>query len=182
MIGFSYNGTHSRTYSIIAKSVNRPMLPALRRREVFIPGRHGMFDFGENTFDKRIIDIEIKYIGSSLSNLRSSTRSISDWLSGYDGEQQLIFDDETDKYYLAKIYSDVGLQNLFLLGQATLQFECDPFAYSTTYRGITATVTASGDIVSVSSSGTFETLPIITLKNNGASAITTFTLSREVLI
>ena len=182
MIGFFYNGIHSKTFNIIAKTINRPLLPLLRKRELAIPGKHGVYSFENETFGKRMIEVELRYVGTNFDELRTRARSIASWLNGYDGNKNLIFDDETDKYYVAKIYSDVGLTNLFKLGETTIIFECEPFAYGTTVRGVTATVTASGSIVTVSSSGTFETPPIITLQNNGLSAITTFTLTREVLI
>lgn len=182
MIGFTYNSIHSSTYGIVAKTINRPILPSLRKQELVIPGKHGVYNFGDETFDKRIIDVEIKYIGTSFEELRTRAREIADWLNAYSGTKNLKFDDETDKYYIAKIYSSIGLQNLFKVGETTIQFECNPFAYSTTLRGVTATVTASGDIVTVSSSGTFNTPSIISLTNNGTSAITTFTLSRETLV
>ena len=130
MIGFSYNGIHSRTYDIVAKTINRPLLPLLRRRELTVPGRHGVYDFNDNTFDKRIIEVELRYVGTSFNELRTRARSISSWLNGYDGNKNLIFDDETDKYYVAKIYSDIRLTNLFTLGETTIIFECEPFAYA----------------------------------------------------
>ncbi|MDD5502475.1 MAG: phage tail family protein [Candidatus Thermoplasmatota archaeon] len=129
MIGFTYNSIHSRTYGIVAKSVNRPLLPALRPRELIIPGRHGVYDFGDNTFDKRIIEVDLKYVGTSFAELRTRARTIAAWLSGFTGMKNLIFDDEPTKYYIGKIYSTIGLQNLFTQGEATVQFECEPFAY-----------------------------------------------------
>lgn len=131
MIGFTYNGISSKTYGIVAKTVNRPILPTLRKREITIPGKHGTYDFDDNTFDKRIIEVELKYIGTSFDELRTRARSIASWLNAYDGSKKLIFDDETDKWYVAKIYSTVGLQNLFKIGQTKIQFECEPFAYAT---------------------------------------------------
>lgn len=130
MITFSYNGISSRTYNIVAKSVNRPILPILRRRELTIPGKHGVYDFGNNTFEKRIIEVEIKYIGTSFNELRTRARTIASWLSGFNGSKNLIFSDENDKYYVAKIYSEIGLANLFKIGESTIIFECEPFAYS----------------------------------------------------
>ncbi len=130
MITFTYNGISSRTYGIVAKSVNRPILPALRKREVAIPGKHGTYDFDDNTFEKRIIEVELRYIGTSFNDLRVRARAIASWLSGLGGERNLVFSDETDKYYVAKIYSEIGLANLFKIGQATILFECQPFAYA----------------------------------------------------
>lgn len=131
MIGFTYNGIHSRTYDIVAKTVNRPILPVLRKRELIIPGRHGTYDFNDNTFDKRIIEVELRYVGTNFNELRTRARTIASWLNAYDGSKNLIFDDETDKWYTAKIYSEIGLSNLFRLGEATIIFECEPFAYAT---------------------------------------------------
>lgn len=129
MIGFSYNGIHSRTYDIIAKTVSRPILPILRKRELIIPGRHGTYDFNDNTFEKRFIEIELRYVGTSFDELRTRARTIASWLNGYDGSKNLIFDDESNKWYTGKIYSEIGLSNLFRLGEATVTFECEPFAY-----------------------------------------------------
>jgi predicted phage tail component-like protein len=106
------------------------MLPVLRKRELVIPGKHGTYDFGDNTFEKRIIEVELKYIGTSFAELRTRARQIAYWLSGFSGTKNLVFSDETDKYYVGKIYSEIGLQNLFLIGEATVQFEVEPFAYA----------------------------------------------------
>ena len=131
MIGFTYNGIHSRTYDIVAKTVNRPILPVLRKRELAIPGRHGTYDFNDNVFNKRIVEVELRYVGTNFNELRTRARTIASWLNAYDGSKNLIFDDETDKWYTAKIYSEIGLSNLFRLGEATIIFECEPFAYAT---------------------------------------------------
>jgi predicted phage tail component-like protein len=132
MIYFIYNGISSRTYNIVAKSVNRPLLPVLRKRELVVPGRHGTYDFSDNTFEKRIIEMELRYIGTSFAELRTRARQVAYWLSGYGtASKTLIFSDETDKWYVGKVYSEIGLQNLFTLGECKVQFECEPFAYAT---------------------------------------------------
>ena len=130
MINFTYNSIKSTTYGIVAKTVNRPMLPILRKRELVIPGKHGAYSFGDETFDKRLIEVELKYVGTSFNELRTRARQIAYWLSGFSGTKNLVFSDEPDKWYVAKIYSEIGLQNFFKLGQATVQFECEPFAYA----------------------------------------------------
>ena len=128
MIGFEFNNTHSyNQFDIIFKSINRPILPALHKREMMIPGKHGAYDFGGNTYGNRIISVLVQYIGASLNDLRLHARDIAAWLS-QKSYMELIFDDEPDKYYLAKIYDPVGLENFFRLGKATIQFECQPFA------------------------------------------------------
>jgi len=129
MIGFTYNSLHSYDdYNIVAKSVNRPILPALRKRELIIPGRHGTYDFGGNTYDNRLVSVLLQYIGSTFFDLRSRARDIAAWLS-QTSYKELSFDDEPDKYYLAKVYDQVELETFLRSGKATINFECQPFAY-----------------------------------------------------
>lgn len=128
MITVEYNVLDSYAdFQIIAKSVNRPILPALRKREMVIPGKQGVYDFGLNTFDNRIISVALQYVGATFNDLRLRARDIAAWLS-QTSYKELIFSDEPDKYYLAKIYNAVDLENFFRLGKATIQFECQPFA------------------------------------------------------
>jgi len=127
MLGFVYGNKHSSDFSIIAKSVNRPILPALRKRELIVPGRHGTYDFGNNTYDNRSISVLLQYVGKSFNDLRIRARDIAAWLSSL-AYAALTFDDETDKYYLAKCYDALELETLFRSGAATVQFECQPFA------------------------------------------------------
>lgn len=129
MISFTYNSITSTTYGIVAKSANRPMLPLLRKRELIVPGRRGAYNF-DTTFEKRIIEVDLKYVGTSLTELRTRARTIASWLSGYNGAKNLVFSDESSKWYVAKIYSEVSLQNLFRLGECKVLFECEPFAYA----------------------------------------------------
>ena len=127
MIDFEYNGISSRTYGVISKSTSRPILPALRRKELTIPGKHGTYSFGSDVYDNRIVSVDIAYVGDTLNEFRLHARDIAVWLS-QTSYKELIFDDEPDKYYLAKIYNDIGLETLYTLGEATIQFECQPFA------------------------------------------------------
>jgi predicted phage tail component-like protein len=130
MIYFTYNDIESNDYDIVAKSIDRALLPRLRKREISIPGKHGTYDFGSNRYDNRIITVEIKFIGSTFNNLRLNARDIAEWLSS-ESYKELVFSDEPLKYYLAKIYNESALQNLLRLGSATLMFECQPHALST---------------------------------------------------
>lgn len=163
MNGFSFNGTHSSTYNIVAKSVNRPLLPPLRKREVTVFGKHGTYSFGDNTYDKRLITVAIKYVGSSLDDLRDTARDIAAWLAC--GEAHLIFDDEADLYYESKLYSEIGLANMRLIGEANLTFECQPFANAVTQT--TASYTITADVTaSLTTSGTFAVRPDINISGS----------------
>ena len=128
MITVEYNELNSYDdFQTICKTIDRTMLPAMRKREMAIPGKHGIYDFGLNTYDKRIIPVLIQYVGATFNDLRLRARDIAAWLS-QTSYKELIFSDEPDKYYLAKIYDPVGLETFFRLGKATIQFECQPHA------------------------------------------------------
>ena len=59
MIGFTFRNIHSSTFGIGVRSVDRSLIPELRRNEFTIPGRHGTLDFGLNTYEKRPIQVRI---------------------------------------------------------------------------------------------------------------------------
>jgi predicted phage tail component-like protein len=129
MYGFTFNSIDSSDYGVYMLSKNRALLPSMRKREIVIPGRHGTYDFSDNTYDNRLIEVEINYLGSDFNDMRLTARDIAAWLSQQD-YCKLQFDDESDKYYLAKIYDAIGLENIQINGKATLVFECQPHALS----------------------------------------------------
>ncbi len=178
-LGFSFNGIAASTYSIIAKSANRPLLPALRSRELVIPGKDGSYNFGGSKYENRFVEVDIKFIGTSYTELRSRIRSIASWLSSTGDYQELIFDDEPDKYYKAKLYSEVGLQNFFRVGEATLLFQCEPFAYAVTASSQTVNITQDDQEFIVNNAGTAETPMIITITNTGSTTVSGFSLIKR---
>lgn len=125
---FEYGDIHSSVYNLACKSVDTPILPALKARMVEIYGKHGVIDYGGNNYGTRKITRHIAYIGDSYTELRIRARDIAVWLTSTDWKQ-LRFDDEPDKYYLARIYDQIGLETFFELGEADITFECQPFAY-----------------------------------------------------
>lgn len=135
MIGFKFNNIESSTYNIICKSVNRPLLPPLRQKTIEILGRAGVYDYGNDTYDTRLITIHIFFARDTIANMRLRAREIAAWL-GQSQWSKLIFGDETDKYYAAKIYEQVDLKTLIATGETDITFECQPYAYSVTDTGI----------------------------------------------
>ena len=107
-IGFSLSGVHSDTYEIAFKSLDRSLLPPVRPRTVEVFGKSGVIDYGNNDYGVRQIKGRIAFFGESLSALRSNARNIAAWLQSNTWEK-LIFDDESDKYYLARIINGVSL-------------------------------------------------------------------------
>lgn len=184
MIGITFRNIHSSTFKIGVKSVNRSVLPSLRKNEFTIPGRHGTIDYGLNTYEKRNIPVKISVAESvTFEELRDTVRDIAKWLSG---KGLLIFDDEPDKAYQASVYEPVDADQLLecLPYEAfTVTFECQPFAESLEYRGVnTPHITTQTKEISLTVNGTAETGCIITIKNTGATIVSGISLRRKVAI
>ena len=167
--GFTLNGKHSSEFGLYLKTINRPLLPELRKREIFVPGRNGVYDFKGNTYENRLIEQQCTVIKNTMSDLRQQARLIAGWLKD---KGQIRYDDEPDKYYIGRAYSSVPLENIVGLGVFTLIFEVEPFAYSDTNM-IEVTRTNDSPIF-VFNSGNVEAPQEITITNLGTNTINGF--------
>jgi len=134
MIGaFIFNEIESSSFNLVCKSVKRPLLPSAKVRRVELPGISGVYDFDDEgtEFTMRPLTMKIQYIGTSYEELRSRARSIAAWLST-NTWAKLRIHDEDDKYYMAKVTSEIDLDSLWESGSADIEFDCQPFAYSVT--------------------------------------------------
>jgi predicted phage tail component-like protein len=126
--GCTFNNKHSDDLGLIMLSVNRQLLPANRDEYVYITQRDGAYLFPEGLED-RFIEIEFNYLVGSHQQIRSKAREIANWLYTT-SRSELTFDDEPDKYYMAKLANQVDLENLVRAGRFTLTFRCLPYAYA----------------------------------------------------
>lgn len=183
MIGFTFRNIHSSTFGIGVRSVDRSLIPELRKNEFVIPGRHGTLDFGLNTYEKRPIQVRIGLLkNADWQTLRAKARDVARWLSG---KGMLIFDDETDKAYDAAVYNYVGIEQIELLPAGLLEvtFECQPFAESLEYRQVNIpSITTKPYEVPVQVNGTSESCCIITIKNIGTTDVSGITIRRKAAI
>jgi len=130
MIGsFIFNETSSESFNLVSKSIKRPLLPAMKVRRVELVGASGVYDFSDNEYSPRSITMRVVYIGSDYTELRSKARQIAGWL-GVNEWCKLVINDESDKYYLAKVTDEIALQSVWEAGSADITFDCQPFAYS----------------------------------------------------
>lgn len=152
--GFTFNGVHSSTFGIVMRSKGRQVLPSTQDAYMQVPGRAGSYLFPQ-AYNDRIISVDCAIITDTLENLRSELRDIAAWLSVTDREA-LVFDDEPDKTYMAKLDNVVDLTQTLGLGEFSLEFRAEPFA-----QGIT--VAASNiEGVAIMRVGTASALPILT--------------------
>lgn len=146
MVGsFSFNNIESETFDLVCKSVKRPLLPSVKTSRVDMVGKSGVYDFDGCEYNIRTMTIKIQYIGTDYEELRTRARQIAAWLSTPNWVK-LVMNDEPDKYYLAKITSEIDLDSLWESGKADISFDCQPFAYSITEKTTSQAVTSSGTI------------------------------------
>ncbi|ABO51107.1 phage putative tail component [Desulforamulus reducens MI-1] len=153
MRGFSFKGRHCSEYGVIMRSKNRPILSGVNDSYLQIPGRHGTYLFGGELAD-RTIDLECAILAGSLPDLRSKFREISSWLYSPKREN-LVFDDELDKYYLAKLDGQIDVEQARATGKFDLKFRCEPLAYGGDIENLFI-----NDQVTVFNQGTYEALPL----------------------
>jgi len=124
---FTYGGVHSSTYGISCNRETHSLLPELRKYTTEVVGKDGEIDFKIGGYGPRAISLELYYKGD-YANLRASREQIIAWLSSNKGEsKQLAFDDQPDRYYLAKIYSAIDLINDPTSDSiGTIVFICNP--------------------------------------------------------
>jgi predicted phage tail component-like protein len=177
ILGFIFKTQDTENFGwLVVRSINRQLLPSQRSSEITVPGIHGTIDFNKGDLDNRVIEIEGHILADNLTQLRARCREIAKWLYT-ETHQPLIFKDEIDKKYLAKIYSAVNLQQIGTNAVFNVNFVCKPIAEAVIPVTIVGVISGSGiiEITLGANKGTFETRPTISLT-------TTSTINGEINI
>ena len=129
LIGFSFNNVHSSSVGLYVDTPERTIKPALRTNRYVVPGRSGTLDYGGDTYDE--IEITCKVAYRADANMRSQQRAVAEFLAA---SGPLVFDDEPDKAYTAKVVTAVSMEELVRTGTMEVTFLCQPYAESIDYR------------------------------------------------
>lgn len=170
--GFTFSGQHSSEFGIQISKITHVLKPEKRMFQTVIAGRDGTYDTSDGTYSNIVISIDCDYIGEDI---RTTARSLASWLST---SGELILDEEPDKIYQANIYSQIPIEELLVLNEFTLPFECFPFAMSLPIQK-DAAITAKGQEISLSVDGTAKTPCTIAIKNTGTTNITNLRLTHR---
>jgi predicted phage tail component-like protein len=132
MIGFTFNNAHSGAMGVVFKSTDRTLLPSKRVTQYTIPGKSGTYDI-EDGYENREITCELSFVGTNYhyEGVRTKARAVAGWLSG---EGLLVFDDEPEKAYIAKVITGVSIEQIAVTGRCEVAFTCAPFAESLQYN------------------------------------------------
>lgn len=134
--GVIFNGKHSyRDFGLIMLSKNRPILPEPKIIVDEVPHLDGDYDYsecnpdGRTKYKPRTHEIEFSLKERDPALVRIKAHEIASWLAC--GEQQLIYDDETAVFYLARVANKLDLENQILsVKRFTVQWKCRPFGFS----------------------------------------------------
>ena len=182
--GFTIDGVPASTYGVTLRyGPGQPMLPATRDRTVEIPGRAGAYwfdsDVGQRQFslpcdfrdcaDAAALDVLIKAFARALVDVNGKPRTLS-----------LIFDDAPTITYTVRYSGGVPFDRAWVgCSEFTLELVADdPFGYEAE-QTTEETITTSGGVMTVISTGTKSTSARLEITNNGAAPITGFTITIE---
>lgn len=177
-MGFTFNNKHSADMGVVFKSVDRTLLPAKRVTQYTIPGKSGTYDI-EDGYENREIVCTVAFVGENnlYQGVRTRARTVAEWLSG---EGLLVFDDEPEKAYSAKVVGGVSIEQIAITGHCEVAFLCSPFAESLSYNQQavssvslphTETINVSGSqetdgLIYITARGNIQTLTVTRLKVN----------------
>jgi phage-related protein len=156
------------------------MLPETRDRTAEIPGRSGSYwfdsDLGQRRFslpcdfrdcaDAAALDVLIKAFARVLVDVNGKPKALS-----------LVFDDAPTITYTVRYSGGIPFDRAWVgCSEFTLELVADdPFGYEAE-QTTEATITTSGGIMAVTSTGTVATPAKISITNSAATAIVGFTI------
>lgn len=161
MTDFSFNGTTALSKGFTLIDIKKPILPPQKETVIDIPKFHGAVSSSKK-FMPLNIEVDGILIGSSESDLTTKLKAFAAYLY-YDTDKQLIFDDESDRYYMAQHINTVVASRTYRFCNLSLSFGCnDPFAYATTADTDNQTIVADDTSYTITNSGDYITYPTIT--------------------
>lgn len=167
---FSFNGRKNIDEDLDVQMLSMPTRPhpARKGKLVSVPGVDGKLWQDEDAYDR--IVVSLRCVARDNANIDE----VNAWLSG---EGDLIFGDEDNRAYHARITKEFSRSNKHprLRGQEfTISFDCEPYRYKVyddddTEGSITieATEYPEPTISAIYNPGTVTSLPFIEIKGNG---------------
>ena len=166
MLGFTFNGVHSSAFGVV-HTVDRPGMPKAKTDFVSRMNVDGSDDFtaslkGKPLYEDRVFTVQLQVKTTNTKSAIAKWLMVPGWLS---------FDDEPDKYWMAKCYGGLSFVPK-LYGRYVeydIEFRVEPFAYGApeTYSDGTLTLQAGtyySDYLVITTQGT---LSVHKNQNNG---------------
>lgn len=166
--GITFNESQSATAvpDVIFTSVRRPFRATVRDEYVEVPGRESSWLFTQPAGDGEI-EIDFIIVASSNADRRAAVRSLAAW-TRTPTRAPMVIDDETDRFWWAKLDSESGISEAINLGRGTLNFRCLPYAEAVSTSEETSSATTH--TFNVSGDANIEMLPVIEITMTAGAA------------
>ena len=146
---------------VVFKSTDRTLLPAKRVTQYTIPGKSGTYDI-EDGYENREIVCTVAFVGEGYhyAGVRTRARAVAEWLSG---EGLLVFDDEPEKAYSAKVVGGISIEQIAVTGTCEdVKSVSLPHTEAVNVHGTQET----DGLIYITARGNIQTLTITRLKVN----------------
>ncbi|HDR7892761.1 TPA: phage tail family protein [Bacillus toyonensis] len=168
--GFTIGGVSNSSLSLIVLDKEVPFMPPISNQDDDTPGMDGAHDFGVK-YDPKIIPVKVQVLGAeSKADYNKKLRNLATKLNPRIGAKPLIFADEPDKQYFARLSETFDPSRMGLISRVfTLSFIChDPFTYAVTEKEVSFT---SGSKMIVHEGGHVAKPILYITKGAGAAAL-----------
>lgn len=154
-----FKGKSSLDFDLILEKCPDKISPKRRDEIVIIPGRHGNLTTTDGAFESYIRSAEFV-----VTNLRQ----IDNICEHFKGSGWLIFDDEPNRKYMARVANQLDFSRIIKdFKRFQVEFEVQPFGYDIDLYKLTKT--APFTLMNI---GTVESEPIITIYGSGNVTLT----------
>lgn len=178
---FTFNNISSSAY-FYTHSIARQVMPPLEFDLRNIPKRAGAIP-GKTILGVREIEIKVSLYADSWEDLRTKIETvIAPWLYTED-PAPLIFSDEPNRIYYAKLSGDTDLEELIFIGTTKLKFVCgDPYKYATTEKNLLFSTTADTVFTNAGTAKTYPRIRVVPTATQTNIKFTNVTTGKAVLL
>lgn len=166
---FSFKGRKNTDADLDVQMISMPTRPHPARKGdlIDVPGRDGKLFVDEGAYDR--IVVSLRCVARDNANIDV----VNAWLTG---EGDLIFGDEPDRAYHARITKEFSRSNKQprLRGQEfSISFDCEPYRYKADPSAdvLAFTNSASSTPYTFESPGTVDALPLIKVEGSGEGTL-----------
>jgi predicted phage tail component-like protein len=170
---FLYNGKNLYELAFLRVFSYNVFAAELRARKVQVPGRSGAYDFGAEFHEERPLRMEC-FIERKIQEYQFDELKYALSRKG-----RIIMWDQPDRYYIGQAYNaaEVLRHWQYLATSFTLEFTCEPYAYSLAPTILTSAL----PVIFTEYEGTRKAPTRITIRNTGNASLSGVTItSREV--
>lgn len=160
MFSYTFLNKNSFTdYNVVVGSLPVISKPQRNIEYIEIPGRSGSLKVDYETYNDIVIPLICSFRDTDVPGKADEIKA---WLNGSEG--QLIFSNQTDRYYLAHVADSFDIAQEFrVFGKFQVNFRCRPFKYAVTNTPVILTEAGTID-----NPGNVDSEPVILVTGSGS--------------